>query len=221
MTAKTEGAARGRKAGLAGRLMGAGRGPGRGAAEPGGPGGAGEGCPGGGAAGVAGGVRAGSVAGSGGAAAGAGQEPGAGPGADPAWADAGVAVHVLPGGGAADGGRPGHHSCARDCGFSCAGTRTWPISARSLPPAGGWCLTSTISTRPCRARSSGMSSGWRPAWPWPGGRTGSQPRTAARSSWRGSRGTARRCGSSPASRSWRSGTRTWTSRTRSPSSSRS
>ena len=35
--------------------------------------------------------------------------PGAGAAADPAWADAGVAVHVLPGGGAADGGRSGHH----------------------------------------------------------------------------------------------------------------
>ena len=46
-------------------------------------------------------------------------------------------------------------------------------------------------------------------------------RTAARSSWRGSRGTARRCASSPASRSWRCGTRTWTSMTRSPSTSRS
>ena len=108
----------------------------------------------------------------------------------------------------------------RGCGCSCAGTRTWPISGRSPPPRGGWSLTSTTSTRPCPARSSGTSSGWRPAWPWPGGRTGSPPRTAARSSWRGSRATARRCAPSPASRSWRCGMPTWTSRTRSPSTGR-
>ena len=56
------------------------------------------------------GVRAVRAAGSGGAAAGAGQEPGAGTGAGPAWADAGVAVRVLPGRGAADGGGSAQHA---------------------------------------------------------------------------------------------------------------
>ena len=32
-------------------------------------------------------------------------------------------------------------------------------------PSGGWSSTSTTSTRPCPARSSGTSSGWPPAWP--------------------------------------------------------
>ena len=110
----------------------------------------------------------------------------------------------------------------RGCGCSCAGMRTWPISARSPPPRGGWSLTSTTSTRRCPARSSGMSSGWRPAWPWPGAPTGSPGQGPPQGHPRGGRErTARRCASSPASRSWRCGTRTWTSMTPSPSSGRS
>ena len=54
------------------------------------------------------------------------------------------------------------------CGCSCAGTRTCRISARSRRRSGGWSSTSTTSTRPCPGRSSGMSSGWRRAWRWPG-----------------------------------------------------
>ena len=60
--------------------------------------------------------------------------------------------------------------------------------------------------RPFPARSSGTSSGWPRAWPWPGGTTGSRPRPAARSSWRPRRGTGARCAASPTSRSWTSGT---------------
>ena len=85
----------------------------------------------------------------------------------------------------------------RGCGCSCAGTRTCPISARSPRRNGGWSSTSTTSTRPCPARSSGTSSGWPPAWPWPGGTTGSPPKPAARSPWRRPRATAPRCAPSP------------------------
>ena len=99
----------------------------------------------------------------------------------------------------------------RGCGCSCAGMRTCPISARSPRRSGGWSSTSTTSTRPCPARSSGTSSGWPPAWPWPAGTTGSPPRSAARSSWRRPRATARRCAPSPGSRSWTCGMPTWTS----------
>ena len=134
MTVKTKDAAR-RRSASAGVRWGPGAGRAGGAAEPGGPGGAGEGRPGGGAAGVAGGVRAGSVAGSGRAAAGAGQEPGAGAAADPAWADAGVAVHVLPGGGAADGGRPGHHPHVGAAGAAVRGCAPGQFRRVRLPRA--------------------------------------------------------------------------------------
>ena len=46
------------------------------------------------------------------------------------------------------------------CGCSCAGTPTCRISARSPRRSATWSSTSTTSTRPCRARSSGTSSGW-------------------------------------------------------------
>ena len=48
-------------------------------------------------------------AGSGGVAGRAEHDAGAGSGAGAAWPDDGVAVHVLPGGGEGDGGRPGRH----------------------------------------------------------------------------------------------------------------
>ena len=79
-------------------------------------------------------VRAGPVAGSGRAAAGAGQEPGAGAGADPARADAGVAVHVLPGRGAADGGRPGRHADLGAAGAAVRGCA--PVQFRRVRLAG-------------------------------------------------------------------------------------
>ena len=190
------------------------RGPARaaggGASEPCGAGGPGEGCPGGGPAGIAWRVLTGPGAGSGRAAAGPG----------------GVPVQVVP----VRHGRmlvspftfsTGALRCRWrrtspacwpwGCGFSSAGTPTCRISARSRRRSGGWSSTSTTSTRPCPARSNGMSSGWPRAWPWPGGPTGSPPRTGARSPWRRPRATAPRCGSSPGSPSWTCGTRTWTS----------
>ncbi len=55
----------------------------------------------------------------------------------------------------------------RGCGCRCAGTRNCPISARSPRRSGGWSFPSTISTRRCLVRPSGMSSGWPRALPWP------------------------------------------------------
>ena len=120
-------------------------------------------------------------AGSGGAAAGPGEVAGAGAGAGPARADAGVGVHVLPGRGAADGGRPGRHSRVRAAGAAVRGRA--PVQFRRVRLAGAatWSSTSTTSTRPCPGRSSGTSSGWPRAWPWRDGTTGSPPRPAARS----------------------------------------
>ena len=108
----------------------------------------------------------------------------------------------------------------RGCGCSCAGTRTCPISGRSPRRSGAWSSTSTTSTRPCPARSSGTSSGWPRAWRWRAGTTGSPPRPAARSPWRRPSATARRCAASPRRPCWTSGTRTWTS-SRPSASSRS
>ena len=42
-------------------------------------------------------------------------------------------------------------------------------------PTGGWCSASTTSTRRCRARSSGTSSGWSPASRSPGATAASTP----------------------------------------------
>ena len=84
----------------------------------------------------------------------------------------------------------------RGCGCSCAGTPTCRISARSPRRSGTWSSTSTTSTRPCPGRSSGTSSGWPRAWPWPHGTTGSPPRPAARSLWRRPNVTAPRCAGS-------------------------
>ena len=170
--------------------------------------------------GVACGVPAGRVAGSGGAAAGAVEVAGAGAGADPAWPDAGVAVHVLPGGGAADGGGSGHHARLGAVGAVVRGCAPVQLRRVRLAGAATWSSTSTTSTRPCPGRSSGTSSGWRPAWRWRGGTTGSPARIAARSSSRRRRATGRRCAASRSSPSWTSGTRTWTS-SRPSASSRS
>ena len=179
---------------MRGLLAGVRRGPrSGGASESRGPGGSGEGCPGGGFAGVACRVPAGPVTGSGGAAAGPGEDAGAGAGAGAARADAGVPVHVLPGGGAADGGGPGHDSRVGAAGAAVRGCAPVQFRRVRLAGAASWSSTSTTSTRPCRGRSSGMSSGWPRAWRWPGGTTGSPPRPAARSLWRRPRVTAPRC----------------------------
>ena len=73
-----------------------------------------------------------------------------------------------------------------------------PVEFRRVRLAGAatWSSTSTTSTRPCPGRSSGTSSGWPRAWPWPHGTTGSPPRPAARSPWRRPNATAPRCASS-------------------------
>ena len=51
------------------------------------------------------------------------------------------------------------------CGRRPAATATWRISAPSPRPRARRCSTSTISTRRCRRRSNGTSSGWPPASP--------------------------------------------------------
>ena len=76
----------------------------------------------------------GRVAGSGRAAAGPGEVAGAGAGADPAWADAGVGVHVLPGGGAADGGGSGQHARLGAAGAAVRGCA--PVQFRRVRLAG-------------------------------------------------------------------------------------
>ena len=73
-------------------------------------------------------------AGSGGTAAGSGEVAGARAGADPARPDAGLAVHVLPRGGAADGGGPGHDTGLRAAGA--AVRRRAPVELRGVRVAG-------------------------------------------------------------------------------------
>ena len=51
----------------------------------------------------------------------------------------------------------------RACMLNCAATHTFPISDSSLPRIVASCSASTISTRRCRDRSNGTSSGWRRA----------------------------------------------------------
>ena len=76
---------------------------------------------------------------------------------------------LLPGRGAADGAEL-VTTPASGCGCSCAGTPTCPISGRSPRRSATWFSMSTTSMRPCGARSSGMSSGWRRARRWPAGK---------------------------------------------------
>ena len=78
----------------------------------------------------------------------------------------------------------------RACASSSAATPTCRTSASSAAPSGAWSSTSTTSTRPCRGRSSGTSSGWRRASRWPAA-TGASPTPSATRS------------SGPASRSYR------------------
>ena len=62
---------------------------------------------------------------------------------------------------------------------SCAVMRTCRTSVRSPRRIGGWCSTSTTSTRRCPARSSGISSGWSRASRSPGATSGFTPISAA------------------------------------------
>ena len=90
---------------------------------------------------------------------GAGQHARAGARADPLRPDARLAVHLLPRRRVPDGGRPRRRRRAPGSTCSSAATRTCRTSACSPRPTGGWSSTSTTSTRRCRARSSGTSSG--------------------------------------------------------------
>ena len=64
-------------------------------------------------------------------------------------------------------GRPGRHARVGAAGAAVRGRAPVQLRRRSPRRNGGWSSTSTTSTRPCPARSSGTSSGWRPAWRWP------------------------------------------------------
>ena len=147
--------------------------------------------------------------------------PGAGAGAGAPRADAGLAVHLLPRRGAADGRRPGRDADAPACGCSCAVTPTCRTSGCSPRRSGGWSSTSTTSTRRCPGRSSGTSSGWPRASRSPAATTGSRRKKRRRVvAGRRRRLPERDAGSSPPCRTWTSGTRTSTSMTPSRSSSR-
>src|SRR5262247_4042550 len=56
-----------------------------------------------------------------------------------------------------------------------AAPMAWDLA--HTPTTGAWSSTSTTSTRPCRPRSSGISSGWRPASPSPPASGSSATRT--------------------------------------------
>ena len=115
--------------------------------------------PGPGAAGGPRGLAAGArPAGPGRAPRGAGRHPGAGPRADPLRADGGLAVHVLPGSRAADGGRPRDDAGQRHRSSSSAATPTSRTSASSRRRSATSSSTSTTSTRRSTDRSSGTSS---------------------------------------------------------------
>ena len=59
-------------------------------------------------------------------------------------------LRVPAAGGGDDGGATGHPARRAGSPCSCAVTRTSPTSASSPPRTGGWCSTSTTSTRRCR-----------------------------------------------------------------------
>ena len=78
-----------------------------------------------------------------------------------------------------------------------AAMRICRTSACSHRRNGDWCSTSTTSTRRCRGRGSGTSSGWRRAWWSRRARTAIHAGSAAGSCARRSAATARRCAASP------------------------
>jgi Uncharacterized protein conserved in bacteria (DUF2252) len=61
----------------------------------------------------------------------------------------------------------------------------------------------------CPGRGSGMSSAWRPAWWWPGERSGSTRRSAARRRRPRSASTGSRWRGTPGCGTWTCGTRGW------------
>ena len=84
-------------------------------------------------------------------------------------------------------------------GVQLCGDAHCPTSGGSPRPTGGWRSASTTSTRRCRARSSGTSSGWRQVSPSPVGTDASTTNSARRSTWPsrvrtvGRSGRSRRC----------------------------
>ncbi len=95
---------------------------------------------------------------------------------------------------------------------SSVATRTCRTSASSAPRSGGWCSTSTTSTRPIPGRGNGTSSASPPASTWPAVRTATRRSSGRRSCWPRSGATRRRWPRSPDSGTSPSGTRasTWT-----------
>ena len=83
---------------------------------------------------------------------GAGEDAGGGARADSVRADAGLAVHVLSGGGLHHGRRSRGHAADRALSCSCAATRASRTSGSTRPLTGVLCSTRTTSTRRCRAR---------------------------------------------------------------------
>ena len=83
------------------------------------------------------------------------------------------------------------HACLGAAGAAVRGRA--PVQLRGVRLAGtaAGLRRQRLRREPARARSSGTSSGWPRAWPWPDATTGSRPRPAARSSWRRPRDTAR------------------------------
>ena len=111
--------------------------------------------------------------------------PGARARADPLRADVGLAVHLLPRGGGDHGRGPRDGRRAPGCGCSSAATPTWRTSACSPPRSARSSSTSTTSTRHCPGRSSGTSSGSRPASRSPAATAASRRRPTATSCARG------------------------------------
>ena len=92
---------------------------------------------------------------------------------------------------------------------SCAGMRTCRTSAYSAPRSASSSSTSTISTRPSRARGSGTSSGWRPALRSWAASAAFLPTTGMRLSPPGCGNTGSRCAGPPECRRWACGMTSW------------
>ena len=130
--------------------------------------------------------------------------------ADPVRADAGVAVHASSAARRVMA-RTSRTAADRADRSALAAMRTSPTSASSQRRTGAWSSASTTSTRRCRGRSSGTSSGWSRASRWPDGSAASTRSSAARSTSPPSARTVWRCATSPACARSTSGTRGWKS----------